>query len=285
MNPRSSNQSMSGNISVEVLDGHVGLITMTRPPHNFLTASQIADIADTLHGWDGDPSVRAAVLTHEGRSFCAGAQFGGDDNRDGNGGGDAQGNGSGQGARGERVRLDETNDLYSAAARLAEAATPWIAAIRGPAIGGGLGLAMVATLRVTCPEARFSANFVKLGIHQGFGLSETLPALLGPARASLVLLTGRRFTGNEAVDVGLADMCVSEDRVVEEAVTLAREIAVNAPLAIEAINRTLRAGLADRIRAATAHEASEQKRLSVTNDAREGIISVAERRAGQFTGK
>jgi len=263
----------SANIRSEIVDGHVGLITMTRPPHNFLTASQISDIADTLHAWDDDPGVRAAVLTHEGRSFCAGAQFGG-------------GDGDGDGERGgERVRLDETQHLYRAAARLADAATPWIAAIRGPAIGGGLGLAMVASMRVTCPEARFSANFVKLGIHQGFGLSETLPALLGPSRAALVLLTGRRFNGNEAVEIGLADICVSDDDVVAEALTLAREIAVNAPLAINAINRTLRAGLADRMRTATAHEAAEQKRLSATDDAREGVLSVAERRAGQFTGK
>ena len=262
---------MSDNVRVEVLDGHVGLITMTRPPHNYLTAPQVEDIARALEAWDGDASVRAAVLGAEGRSFCAGAAFGGA------GGENERGAAAG-------TELTSTERLYSAAARLCEVATPWVAAVQGPAIGGGLGLAMTANLVVTCPDARFSANFVKLGIHQGFGLSATLPARIGPARAATVLLTGRRYKGEEAVELGIADACVPSDRLLDEAVALAREIAVNAPLAIEAINRTLRAGLGDQVRAATKREASEQARLSATSDAREGIKSVAERRDGVFTG-
>lgn len=262
---------MSENVKVEVLDGHVGLITMTRPPHNFLTAPQVEDIATALETWNGDPDVRAAVLAAEGRSFCAGAAFG--DAGDENDRGAAAG-----------TDLNRTDRLYSAAARLCEVTTPWIAAVQGPAIGGGLGLAMTANLVVTCPEARFSANFVKLGIHQGFGLSATLPARIGATAAGAVLLTGRRYNGEEAVELGLAELCVPQDRLLGEAITLAREIAVNAPLAIDAINSTLRAGLGDRVREATAREAAEQARLSATADAREGIKAVAERRNGTFTG-
>lgn len=255
---------MSDNIRVEVLEGHIGLITMTRPPHNFLTVPLVEDIAGALEKWEGDPEVRAAVLGAEGRSFCAGASF----DRD----------------RGARSELSGTDQLYSAAARLCEIATPWIAAIGGPAIGGGLGLAMTASMRVTCPEARFSANFAKLGIHHGFGLSVTLPEQLGPSRAALVLLTGRRFKGDEAAALGLADLCVPADQLLDEAIRLAREIAVNAPLSIEAINRTLRSDLAERVRTATKHEAAEQARLSASADSREGIAAVAERREGNFTG-
>jgi enoyl-CoA hydratase/carnithine racemase len=262
---------MSENVRVEVVDGHVGLITMTRAPHNYLTAPQVEDIASALEAWDGDPGVRAAVLAAEGRSFCAGAAFGaaGGDNERGAVAG---------------TELTSTERLYSAAARLCDVATPWIAAVQGPAIGGGLGLAMTANLVVTSPDARFSANFVKLGIHQGFGLSATLPARIGTAAAAAVLLTGRRYKGDEAVGLGLADFCVPADRLLDEALRLARDIAVNAPLAIEAINRTLRAGLGDLVRAATKREAAEQARLSATADAREGIKAVAERRDGAFTG-
>ena len=259
---------MSDNVRTEVLDGHVGLITMTQPPHNMLTAPLVEDIASALEAWDADPAVRAAVVTAEGRSFCAGAAFGDDAT-----GSDEAG-----------TRLGNTERLYSAAARLCEAATPWIAAVQGPAIGGGLGLAMTATMRVTCPEARFAANFVKLGIHQGFGLSATLPDQIGPSRAALVLLTGRRFKGEEAVEMGMADLCVPADKLIDESVALAREIAINAPLSILSINRTLRAGLGDRVRQATKHEASEQGRLSATADAREGIRAVNDRRDGNFTG-
>lgn len=249
-------------VGVEIR-GNVGVVEMRRPPHNFLAPDLVEEVATALEGFDGDPAVRAAVLCAEGRSFCAGADFGG--------------------GRGDRGSITER--LYAAAARLCGVSTPWIAAVHGPAIGGGLGLAMTANMRVTCPDARFSANFVKLGIHQGFGLSVTLPELLGPAKASLVLLTGRRFNGEEATALGMADLCVAAEAVRDAAVELAAEIAANAPLALESVNRTLRAGLSDRVRTATAHEAAEQARLGATDDAREGIRAVAERRDGDFTGR
>ena len=252
-------------IGVEVR-GRVGVIELQDPPHNFLTVDQVGAVADALDRFDADPQVRAAVLAADGRSFCAGARFAG------SGGGEAVGSGG-------------TSDLYAQAARLFDAATPFVAAVHGPAIGGGLGFALAATMRVTCPEARFSANFVKLGIHQGFGLSVTLPELIGPSKAAYVLLTGRRFKGDEATEIGLADVCVPQDEVRDKALEIADDIASGAPLAIAAINRTLRAGLADRIREATRHEANEQAKLFATEDAREGMQAVGERREGNFVGK
>jgi len=140
-------------------------------------------------------------------------------------------------------------------------------------------------LRVTCPEARFSANFVRLGIHQGFGLSVTLPELLGPSKAALVLLTGRRFNGEEATKLGLADICVSQEQVRQAAMDLASEIAEGAPMALRAVNSTLRAGLAEKVREATDHEVLEQEKLLATDDALEGIVAVMERRPGNFKGR
>ncbi len=257
-------------IGIEVT-GHVGLIELRDPPHNFLSVEQVKAVADALDTFDADPDVRAAVLAADGRSFCAGARFGG---------GSAESSGDGVG---EAVGGGGTSDLYAQAARLFEASTPFVAAVHGPAIGGGLGFALAATMRVTCPEARFSANFVKLGIHQGFGLSVTLPELIGPSRAAYVLLSGRRFKGDEATELGLADFCVPQDEVRSKAFEVAGEIASGAPLAIIAINRTLRAGVADRVLAATQHEAAEQARLFGTEDAREGMRSVTERREGNFS--
>jgi enoyl-CoA hydratase/carnithine racemase len=257
-------------VGVEV-DGHVAMVEMRRPPHNFLSPGLIEGVADALQELDRDPEVRAVVLGAEGRSFCAGADFTGD------GDDDEQ--------HRDPVGGSMTERLYAAAARLCDVAVPVVAAVHGPAIGGGLGLAMTASLRVTCPEARFSANFAKLGIHQGFGLSVTLPEQIGPSQAALVLLTGRRFNGEEAVELGLADLCVPSENVRPAALELAGEIAENAPLAVRSINATLRAGLADRVREATRHEAAEQLRLSATEDAREGVQAVFERRPGRFTGR
>jgi len=262
--------SASGIVDVQVHD-HVGLVEMRRPPHNFLSPALVEAVADALEALARDMDVRCAVLAAEGRSFCAGADFSGG----------AEGEGDGRGP----VGASTTERLYAAAARLCAIEIPFVAAVHGPAIGGGLGLAMTANFRVTCPEARFSANFAKLGIHQGFGLSVTLPEQLGPSRAALVLLAARRYKGDEAVELGLADRCVPASQVRATATELAAEIAGNAPLALRAINRTLRGDLADRVREATQHEAAEQLRLSASADAAEGVRAVAERRSGNFVGR
>jgi enoyl-CoA hydratase/carnithine racemase len=175
--------------------------------------------------------------------------------------------------------------LYQGSARLFDITLPIVGAIQGPAVGGGLGLAMVPDIRITCPDARFSANFAALGIHQGFGMSVTMPELLGPTRAAEVLYTARRYKGEEAVAVGLADECVPADQLRDRAMELAHEIGSNAPLALRAIKSTLRLGLGDRVREITKREASIQEQLSNSDDAKEGIASVGERRQGNFTGR
>ena len=96
----------------------------------------------------------------------------------------------------------------------------------------GLGLALVPDLRVTCPEARFSANFTRLGFHPGFGLTHTLPALIGPAKAAMMFYTSRRVPGEEAYRIGLADLLVAQSEVRAAAQKLAAEIAENSPLGV-----------------------------------------------------
>src|SRR3546814_16476263 len=90
---------------------------------------------------------------------------------------------------------------------------PVIAAVHGAAIGGGLGLAVMADFRVTCSEARFSANFSRLGFHPGFSLTYTLPQLVGQQQANLHFYTGRRISGDEALRHGLAHGLVPPDKV------------------------------------------------------------------------
>ncbi len=250
--------------------GNVGVVIMDRPPHNFLNFRQIHDIADALEEMQNDMSIRCAVLAADGRSFCAGADFAGD----GVGGGDDEVGGG-----------DATLALYQGSGRLFDVTLPIVGAIQGPAVGGGLGLAMVPDIRITCPDARFSANFASLGIHQGFGMSVTLPQLLGPSRAAQVLYSAKRYKGEEAVAIGLADECVPSEQVRERALEVATEIAANAPLALRAIKSTLRLGLGDRVREITQREAQLQAELSASDDAKEGIAAVGERRAGNFKGK
>ena len=253
-------------VTIATVADHVASVQLRRPPHNFFSLEMIAGIADALELLDIDDSCRAVVLCAEGKSFCAGADF----------------SGSGAAASSSAPTYT-TADLYSAAVRLFRTRKPIVAAVQGAAIGGGLGLALAADFRVAAPEARFSANFARLGFHQGFGLSVTLPALVGQQCAAELLYTGRRVGGEEAVALGLADRLASLDQLHAEATALAAEIATSAPLAVESIRATLRGDLADRVAAATEREAAEQLRLRDTRDFTEGARAMAERRNPRFT--
>ena len=256
------------------LEDHVATVEIDRPPHNFFDRDLIAQIADAYGELDDDPTCRAILLKSNGKSFCAGANFG-------SGRGDQSGNEEFT----EEGFKNTTGLLYREGVRLFSAKKPVVAAVQGAAIGGGFGLALTADFRVAAPEARFAANFVKLGIHPGFGLTVTLPNLIGPQAANLMFLTGRRIKGEEALQLGLVDQLAPLDSLADAAQRLAAEIAENAPLAIVSVRATMRQGLADRIAAATDHELAEQQWLRGTQDAEEGIRAVAERRPGNFQGR
>ena len=146
-------------------------------------------------------------------------------------------------------------------------------------------MALVADLRVSCAEARFSANFTRLGFHPGFGLSHTLPRLIGAQQASLLLLTGRRIGGEEARRIGLVDRLVPQAEVRAEAMKLAAEIAGGAPIAIQATRASLRAGLAEAVREATEREAALQAEHFETQDFIEGVAAMTARREPVFHGR
>lgn len=252
-----------------VLDGHVATAEIQRPPNNFFDVDLIDALADAFESLDENPDCRAIVLCAQGKHFCAGANFG--DSRQ-------------QAERAERS-IESGNPLYTAAVRLFRTRKPIVGAVQGAAVGGGFGLAVMPDFRVVSPEARFTANFVKLGFHPGFGLSYTLPRLIGQQRANLMFMTGRRIDGETAFAWGLADVLVDSSALRAAAHKLASEIAENAPLAVMSVRATLRAGVADAVEAMTNHEFVEQYRLQQTEDHREGVRAVAERRPGNFKGR
>ena len=249
------------------IDRHVATVEIHRPPDNFFDYDLIHEIANVYERLDADPRCRAIVLCSEGRHFCAGADFSARE-------------------KWSRERLDQqAGRLYVEAVRVFSCTKPVVAAVQGAAVGGGLGLALSADFRIACNESRFVANFARLGIHQGFGLSVTLPRLVGQNQAALMLYTGRRLKGPEAVEIGLADELVDLVNVRNRAIDLATEIAQSAPLAVRSIRATLRMGLAAAVREATDHELAEQSRLRQTDDHREGVAATAQRRLAEFRGR
>src|ERR1700732_4729325 len=224
-----------GDVSAEINGSeHVATVEIHRPPNNYFDDALIRNLADAFETLDKDPACRAILLAAEGKSFCAGANFQ---------------------SRPENNPLNQSqttsgsNPLYLEAVRLLRAEQPVVAA----------------------PEARFAGNFVKIGIRPGFGLTHTLPRLIGPQRAALMLLTGRRVDGETAVAWGLADQLSPLDRLRADAYALAAEVAEGAPLAIISTRATLRDKLADTVEAQTRHELPEQTWLMKTEDHREGV--------------
>lgn len=247
--------------------GAVARITFSKPPHNYASPDLLERIADALDAIDADPAIRCSVLTAEGKSFCAGADLAGDETMSG---GDA---------------MDTIGKLYAQAQRLFRRKKAMVAAVQGAAIGAGLGLALTADFRVAGPGARFSSNFVRLGFHPGFGLTYTLPRLIGPQRAAWMSLSAERVKPDTALAWGLVDRLADADDVVSAAEGMAQEIAANAPLALLAVRSTLTAGLADEVVKAMRHEHTQQSGLKDTEDYREGVASVFERREANFTGR
>jgi enoyl-CoA hydratase/carnithine racemase len=255
--PEQVTRDMTDLISVQQT-GHVAVVEMHRPPNNFFDEALLASLAETLAALDEDGAVRCVVLCSEGTHFCAGAQLDG-------------------------ISADGIRRVYRQAFGLFMVRKPVVAAVQGSAVGGGLGLALAADFRVAVAQSRFVANFARLGFHQGFGLSVTLPAVVGRQRALELLLTGRAVPGTEALEIGLCDRLATGDPRAA-AVELAAEIAQSAPLSLVSIRATMRRALVADVCSALDTEAQAQAALLGTADFREGVEAARARRAPVFGG-
>ena len=238
--------------------GAVAVVEMHRPPANFVDRELLAELAAAILDVDADQGVRCIVLCSEGKHFCAGVDLRGID------------------ANGIRA-------FYREALQLFTGRKPIVAAVQGAAVGGGLGLALAADFRVAAEDARFSANFARLGFHQGFGLSVTLPRAVGHQRALELLYTGRSTPGVAAHEIGLCDRVVPGDPRAA-AIALADEIADSAPLSLVAIRATMRREVVAGVAAALDQEALAQAALLGTADFAEGLAATIGKRSPQFRG-
>jgi len=249
-------------------EGYVVTLELQRPPNNFIDQELVADLATLMEELDEDQDCRAIVLASAGKHFSAGANLG------------------------RRVAdaeagkpRDERRHLYQEAVRLVAAKKPVVAAIQGAAIGAGLGLALIADFRVACKEARLSANFVRQGYHPGIGMTCTLPRIVGVQRAAWLFYTGERIDGERAREIGLVDALAPLEEVRSKAQEMAAELAASGPLALVATRATLRADLVRDFTVAMHREAFEQRWLRETEDFREGVKAMNERRLPNFVGR
>ena len=255
----------------EVKD-HIATITLNRPDNrNSMTPDLLAGLRESVDQVRGDPDVRCVIITGRGRSFCAGADF--------------RSRGSGDESDAYKAPQEQSYATYSHFLTLLDIEVPTIAAMNGHAIGGGLGLAVVCDLRVANREARYGANFVRLGLHPGMATTFLLPRLMGVPKGTELLLTGRIVSGAEAAEAGLVHYAVEPDAVAEKARELASEIASAAPLAVRWTKQSIYRHLGWDPREAALYEAHVQSRTSETEDFREGVKALLEKRDPRFKGR
>ncbi|MGN6105242.1 MAG: enoyl-CoA hydratase/isomerase family protein [Kofleriaceae bacterium] len=249
---------------------HIGVITLDRPDNrNSMTPELLDAFAAASAAARADATARCIVVTGTGASFSAGADFKSTIQRDGD----------------HRAPNERSFAMYEPFLSLLDLAVPVIGALNGHAVGGGFGLALVCDLRIGAIDARYGANFVRLGLAPGMAISYLLPRLIGMARASELLLTGRLVDGAEAERLGILNRAVPAADVLPEAMALARAIADNAPLAVRATKRAIHRGLELHVRDAARLEAFAQAETVTTEDAREGIAALLGKRPPTFTGR
>ena len=253
----------------EVKD-QIAQITLNRPENrNSMTADVLDGFADAVGQVKTDPDVRCVIITGSGRSFCAGADFRSQVQRD---------------STRERPLLPHERSfaMYQPFLSVLGIEVPTIGALNGHAIGGGLGLALVCDMRVANAEAKYGAKFAKLGLHPGMATTYILPRLVGLPKAAELLLTGRIIEGSEAAELGLANYAVPAVQVLEKSWELAREVASCAPIAVRMTKRSLYENVNYDAVTAAYHEAQAQSRTIETDDQTEGVAALLEKRKPVF---
>ncbi len=250
--------------------GRIGTITLNRPDERNAMSPELLDaFSAAIAEARKDTEIRALVLTGTGRCFSAGADL-----------------------RSSLQRKDVSASsteasfaMYEPFLKVLDVEVPVVAALNGHAVGGGFGLALLADIRIANLESKYGANFARLGIHSGLGISYVLPRLVGAAHASELLFTGRLVTGEEALRIGLVTHATEAADVLPTARSLARSIAASAPMAVRQMKASIRRGLGWDIREAARREAGLQAASLATDDAKEGIAAAREKREPEFVGR
>jgi enoyl-CoA hydratase/carnithine racemase len=250
-----------------VVKDRVAVLTLDDAPRKNAMTEALGDaVRDAVERLRQRTDVRAVVGTGAGAAFSAGGDL----------------------AMLERLRQASFAEarghmlaFYARYLSLLDLDVPTIAAVRGPAIGAGLCVATACDLMVVADDATLAFNFVGLGLHPGMGATYLLPRRVGHQRAAELLFTGRRFSGTEAVAMGLATGAVAAEAVVGHAVGIARQIASQSGEAVRALCRSLEVDR-DALRVALEREAAAQAGSYASDDLREGLAALRERRPPRF---
>lgn len=260
----------------EVRD-HIATITLNAPERmNTISGPMLNDLSEILLRADRDREVRCIVLTGAGRAFCAGLDLA------------AQ-----MGQKEALGVLDTGGDFGAAEFDLRTAPpvvlhnldTPTICALNGGAAGYGLDLAFGCDIRIAADTAKLAPGFAKRGILPESGGTWLLPRIVGYAKAAEICFTGRTLTASEGLDLGIVNRVVPAEELQSAVLDMASEIASNAPLAVRAIKRMMRAAETETFEQNIHHVFLQLLPLFRTKDFQEGVAAFMEKRTADFKGR
>ena len=263
---------MSDGILLEVEDG-IATVTLNRPERrNAFTLPMIDAWAEALDACRRRADVRVVVVTGAGTAFCGGGDIE-----------DLMEAGLECGPAAQRATIGE--HVHRIPLALADMDKPVLAALNGAAIGAGLDLALAMDLRFAAASARFAETYVAMGLAPGAGGAHWLPRLVGPARALELLWSGEAVEAAEAERIGLVDRVWPDDELMPRTLAFARRLADGPTLAIRAIKRLVRDGLAGDLRTNLDRAAATYGVLSGTDDHREAVAAFREKRRPRYRGR
>jgi enoyl-CoA hydratase len=243
----------------------VAVLTLNRPEKlNALSPELLAELADTLEELNKDESARVCILTGGPKVFAAGADI------------DSMAK-----AGAVDIYIRNTRALWQ---RIWSLDKPLIAAVNGVAFGGGCELAMSCDLIIAGSTARFGQPEIKLGIMPGAGGTQRLTSAMGPYKAMELVLTGEPITSQQAMEFGLVNRVVADDKVLEEALALANLIAERPPVAVRLARQAVRFGAERTLLEGLELERRNYRMLYATDDQKEGMDAFLEKRKPTFKG-
>ncbi|MFC0241902.1 enoyl-CoA hydratase/isomerase family protein [Rhodopseudomonas telluris] len=269
-NMQTSAQAASSEVLYAVED-HIATITLNAPQRmNTISGPMLNELAALLLKANQDPEVRCVILTGNGRAFCAGLDL------------TKERGDEGLSAASSPTTLDLRNTPPTVLQGMDK---PTICAVNGGAAGYGMDTALGCDIRIMAESAKLAAAFVKRGVVPESGGTWFLPRMIGWAKASELIFTGRTLSARESLDWGLANEVVPDAELMGRARAVAREIAANAPLAVQAAKRMMRIGLNETFPDHVHHVYLQLLPLFKTQDMKEGIAAFMEKREAKFVGR
>jgi enoyl-CoA hydratase/carnithine racemase len=252
----------------------IGVLTLNRPEQlNALSLPLVEELCGFFSSVRDDYQTRVIIMRGAGSAFCAGADLK-----------DARERVAEEAFTSPQAKYKFQQMFGNIVVQMREAPQPLIAAVHGPAVGGGLSIALACDTRIAGESARFSAAFIRIGVTAGdMGASYFLPRLVGLSRAAEILYTGRFIDAATADRIGLVSCVVPDDKLDEEAMELARDMVRNSPFGLRLSKELLNQNIdAPSLTTAIHLENRSQALCLLTEDCMEGILAFLQKREAQY---